>query len=165
MTQEYIQKYFKEDFEKDNRELNQDLICKMAITTFFYENEKLKNYIDAVLFVIFLYELNLISQLVHSHFYSSYSELMEILPKFPDTNCFHHGITPMEIIPEIKNIATAQNINLDITNDKILEVDIFFKDYLIKLFRENPSLKLSWEQIENALKTDSDIKRYLKKTI
>ena len=112
MTQEYIQKYFKEGFDKDIKELNQDLICKMAITTFFYDNEKLKSYSDVKLFVIFLYELNLISYLVHSHFRNVHDDLLGLLPKFPDPICAHHGMTPIQIIPEIEKVAKSQNIQL-----------------------------------------------------
>lgn len=163
MTQEEIKSYFEEDFEKDIIELNQNLICKMTVTSFFKHGDDIKNYKNKELLIIFLYELNLISQIVHNHFRNVHEEFLNLLPNFPDTLCFSHGITPMEIIPEIIKVAKSQKIDLEITNERIMKVDIFFKDYLIKLFESNRKLNLSWEKIEAAIKEDPDINKFIKK--
>jgi hypothetical protein len=159
MTQEQIKKYFEEDFEKDIAEFNHDVICKMTITTFFKEGEVVKNYQNKELFIVFLFELNIITQIAYMKYCSKFSKLQELLPKFPETLCLNHLVTPLEIIHELIKIAKSEEIELDITEEKISEVEIYIEKYLDDLYKNNEDDYISWFYIKDCLKREPDFNK------
>jgi len=90
------------------------------------------------------------------NFDRKYFKLKELLPKFPETLCLNHLITPMEIIPELIKIAKSQEIDLDITDEKISEVEIYLNEYLDELYKNNEIEYISWELIKYRLNLKPD---------
>jgi hypothetical protein len=170
MNSTYIKNYFENDFQKDILTFNgfkyksseEMFMCKMTFSGIFGNERNKKDYIDVKLFVIFLYELNLISQLVYGNLKEKSQSFQELLPLFPQSRgCFSHPLGPLDIISEFNYLAKKNKINIKIDENDILNVDIFFKNFLINLLVNNPSIGISWEDIEKAFLNDKDINNYL----
>ena len=172
MNKKDFKEYFQNDYQKDmetyrkyyysNQEVERPSICRHHVD-YILKNDKIKDYKNFKNFLICNYELNLIIQIVHAHFNDKFLDLCKILPDFIHIKTLRGSGCSIDS-PAYLLLSFTQFSKGKMKFDKnlILQADIFFKNYLIKIFNSYPQLGITWELLENAMLHDKDKEREIK---
>lgn len=180
MNKQNFKDYFQNYYEKDMkiyREIRPkpederpDGFCGHD-TYYFLENKLYEKFHNFEYFILCNYEFNLIIQVVYTYFNLNWSKFKQILPDFIYLNAGFNFImggcdiaSPFDLLWEFKERAKNFGFkSFEFSKQDRLEADLFFKEYLINIFENNPDLNMNWEMLVQAMLGDDDIQRELKK--
>ena len=154
---EYFPKYFEEDNRVYNNEHKKNHFCGRLLYRFIpKENEK--DFVNLKLFLISSFELNLIGQILFTHF-KKYSEIFERETTYTSTQCYVRE-NPIVIIRYV-----AENEEGYFSREDFLEADAFFLEYLLGILRKNgvseEELEHFKKELVKKMKEDRDIQHAL----
>lgn len=152
------QNYFPENYLKDLSHFESlgvgDHLCGRTYSELFKNTDKLE-FVNLNNFIICLYELNLINQVIFSHFKSDFSLWKEVAPKMIDNRCTYIS-HPIDILTFAEKESKNAGNPIIFTHQEILSWDLHFKKYIEKLCKENHFETLSPEKLFEAIKNDPD---------
>lgn len=151
------QDYFLESYLKDFeyfKELNLgNHFCGRIYSDLFSRDQL--SFIDLKNFIICTYELNLINQLIYTHFQSDFDKWRQVAPKILDEKCVYIS-HPLDIIKFAQKFSKKNNKKLIFTKEEILKWDDFIKDYIGQICRETEFSEMNPEKLFEAIKNDPD---------
>lgn len=151
---EYIEKYYKEDLAR----FDAGVLCGATMSKFKDPGERGRwPYLDH--FLICQYELNLLSQLIYSHFREDHNKWISSTLPVIDCRCasYHGGVNhPLSILWVAERELSKPGDKFRIPKSLILNYDKYFMDYIKTICSENDFEKLSPERLVEAIKNDPD---------
>ncbi len=152
------QDYFSANYLKDLeyfKSLNiGDHLCGRIYSSLFNNEDKL-NFLNLKNFIICQYELNLINQVIYTHFRADFDEWKKIAPKMLDQICTY-GSHPINILIFAERESKKSKNPIVFTLQEILSWDIYFKEYLEKICHENNFNNLTADGLLESVKNDPD---------
>jgi len=152
--EEYFTKYYLKDFDQFGD--SEKSMCGATLSEM--SDELISSYHNFEHFIICEYELNLLSQTIHSHFIEDHQKWMETTAPYHDARCYHAGGHPITVLINTERATRKNREPIVFNRDLILGYDKYFLQYLEGIISKHNFSKLTAKAFLEALIQDPDSK-------
>jgi hypothetical protein len=150
MEADYFENNYKQDHNLYLEKVGQCL-CGRTLNKLFKNNID-KEFISLKNYLYCQFELNLIGQIIFTHFNNDYDEWKKIAPKYTDCRCTYEK-SPIRIFENSKKESQGK---MSFTKKALERWDVYFMDFLEKLFEKSYFKVLTKDFLTKSIKEDSD---------
>jgi len=152
-----LKSYLNDDFYSDQLKMQKagiNCLCNRSWLDFF-QKDLHSEVADLKSLVICLYELNLIDQVIYTHFNSEHKTWKEFVKELISCRCTYMS-SPIEIFKWVQKHANDNKVELKITKNEIIVADEFFMEFLEDFINKSESSIMSKKSILDIMSSDPD---------